>query len=80
MKKVLHIITTIEFGGAEKQLLVLTRTQILEGRFVEVIYLKGSPELLKDFEDLGVKVSTKFANTHPLFQVLKIIIYLKIFY
>lgn len=77
MKKVLHIITTIEFGGAEKQLLVLTRTQILEGRLVEVIYLKGSPELLKDFEDLGVKVSTKFANTHPLFQVLKIIIYLK---
>jgi glycosyltransferase involved in cell wall biosynthesis len=77
MKKVLHIITTIEFGGAEKQLLVLTKTQILEGRLVEIIYLKGSPELLKDFEDLGVKVTTKFANSYPPFQVLKILIYLK---
>jgi glycosyltransferase involved in cell wall biosynthesis len=77
MKKVLHIITTIEFGGAEKQLLVLTKTQILEGRLVEVLYLKGSPELLKDFEDLGVKVSTKFSNISPPLQALKILVYLK---
>ncbi len=77
MKKVLHIITTIEFGGAEKQLLVLTKTQILEGRFVEILYLKGKPELLKDFEDLGVKVSTEFSNIYPPFQVLKILTYLK---
>lgn len=43
--KVLHVITTIEFGGAENQLKVLVREQITSGLEVHVVYLKGKPEL-----------------------------------
>lgn len=43
-KKIIHLITTIEFGGAEKQLLILARYQIKLGLKVEVFYLKGKPE------------------------------------
>ena len=37
-KTILHLITTIERGGAEKQLLVLVNQQILLGFQVEVVY------------------------------------------
>jgi hypothetical protein len=45
MKSVTHVITTIELGGAEKQLLILAEQQILLGFQVSVIFLKGKPEL-----------------------------------
>ena len=38
--RILHIITTIERGGAEKQLLILAKEQIALGYEVEIIYLK----------------------------------------
>ena len=62
MKPVLHIITTICRGGAENQLLVLAREQRLTGRGVSVLYLKGKPELLKDFENIGVIVDSSIAE------------------
>lgn len=55
MKSVTHVITTIELGGAEKQLLILVEQQILLGFQVSVIFLKGTPELSESFERLGVK-------------------------
>jgi len=55
--KVLHVITTIEFGGAENQLKVLVREQITSGLEVHVVYLKGKPEL----EDL---LKQSGATTH----------------
>jgi len=54
--KILHVITTIERGGAEKQLLILARNQVQLGENVSVYYLKGRPDLLQDFETSGVKV------------------------
>ena len=48
--KVLHVITTIERGGAENQLLVLIREQIEAGWQVEVMPLKGSLDLTKEIE------------------------------
>jgi len=57
MKKILHIITTINRGGAENQLLVLAEQQIKEGYTVEIVYLKDLPALKEDFENLGVKVN-----------------------
>jgi hypothetical protein len=48
-KKVIHLITTIERGGAENQLLILVREQIEKDLDVEVFYLKGKPELEDSF-------------------------------
>ena len=56
MKQVIHVITTISRGGAENQLIILTREQVKAGRKPVVIYLKDAPELLEEFEDAGVEV------------------------
>jgi len=62
MYRVAHIITTIERGGAEKQLLTLVREQCKNGREVLVVPLKGSPELLVEFEQAGAKVILDLIN------------------
>jgi len=59
---VTHVITTIEMGGAEKQLLVLVEQQVLSGLDVEVLYLKARPELKENFEIVGAKVDSEFAG------------------
>ena len=71
MIKVLHVITTINRGGAENQLLVLVREQIKSGMEVSVLYLKGDPELEQDLSDAGANVVHDIANLHPFFQFLK---------
>ena len=70
-KKIIHLITTIEFGGAEKQLLILARNQIKQGLKVEVFYLKGKPELKAKFEDAGAKVNSLLVDQLFIFQVTK---------
>ena len=54
--RILHVITTIERGGAENQLVTLVRHQIALGDQVTVAYLKGRPDLLAEFEEIGAKV------------------------
>ena len=54
--KILHVITTIERGGAENQLLVLVRHQISMGNQVAVAYLKGKPELESALQSAGAKI------------------------
>jgi glycosyltransferase involved in cell wall biosynthesis len=54
MKSVTHVITTIELGGAEKQLLILVEQQIRLGYEVKIVFLKGNPELSEKFHDAGV--------------------------
>ena len=51
--KIVHLITTIERGGAEKQLLTLVREQVKAGFDIEILYLKGNPELKNKFESFG---------------------------
>jgi glycosyltransferase involved in cell wall biosynthesis len=70
-KKIIHLITTIEFGGAEKQLLILATNQVKQGLEVEVFYLKGKPELKIKFEEVGVKVNSLLVNQPFIFQVTK---------
>jgi glycosyltransferase involved in cell wall biosynthesis len=70
-KKIIHLITTIEFGGAEKQLLILARNQVKQGLKVEVFYLKGKPELKSKFEDAGVKVNSLLLDRSFIFQITK---------
>ena len=61
-KRVFHIITTISRGGAENQLLVLCKAQIMNGFDVNVIYLKDEPELQENFEEIGVRVISNLAG------------------
>ena len=69
--KVVHLITTIAMGGAEKQLLILVREQILQGLEVEIFYLKRIPELKEEFERIGAKVNSLLANQSFFSQVRK---------
>lgn len=68
-KKVTHLITTIERGGAEKQLLTLASEQVQSGLKVEVIFLKGKLELKKEFEESGVEVNKLLAGKNFLNQI-----------
>ena len=68
-KKVTHLITTIERGGAEKQLLTLASEQIQSGLAVEVIFLKGKSELKKEFEEFGVEVNKLLVGKSFLKQI-----------
>lgn len=52
---VVHLIFSIEIGGAENQLLQLTRLQV-ETREVHVLYFSGKPDLFDDFIKSGIKV------------------------
>jgi glycosyltransferase involved in cell wall biosynthesis len=77
MRKIIHVITTISIGGAEKHLLALATEQVRRGLDVEVIYLKGEPELLEEFNSCGVSVKSDFANKGFLLQCLSIGRYLR---
>jgi glycosyltransferase involved in cell wall biosynthesis len=72
--RIAHVITTIERGGAENQLLILCREQVSLGYDIWVIYLKGRPELLDDFRNLGVKVQLLqgFMLLSPIYQLRKL--------
>jgi glycosyltransferase involved in cell wall biosynthesis len=68
MKPVIHLITTISMGGAEKQLLTLASEQVMSGRQVTVVYLKGKPELLSLFLESGVKIVSEYSDMNPITQ------------
>lgn len=53
---VLHLITTLDRGGAELALLELVQGQLEAGWRVEVAYLKGPGELTSPFEQAGAPV------------------------
>ncbi len=69
---ILHVITTIDLGGAEKQLLTLAACQKKAGFDVEVIFLKDKPTLMQDFLGVGVKVDLDLARLGFLKQWLKL--------
>jgi len=68
-KRIIHLITTIERGGAEKQLLTLVREQVKSGLGVEVFYLKGVPELKQEFENCGAAVNQTLLKKSFIQQV-----------
>lgn len=69
---IVHVITTIELGGAEKQLLMLAESQKIELENVEVLYLKGKPSLLEEFRQAQIEVSSKFSELNFFQQVLEL--------
>ena len=74
---IIHLITTIERGGAEKQLLTLASEQVQSGVIVEVIFLKGKPELEKEFEESGIEVNKLLAGKNFLHQISLLSKYLR---
>jgi hypothetical protein len=54
--RILHVITTVERGGAENHLLQIVSGQCSRGHSVEVAYLKGAGELAGAFQSVGAKV------------------------
>ena len=64
LPKVVHIITTLERGGAEKQLVILCKEQIRIGLKCSVLYLKGDGELESELISNGI-------NTMKLNSALK---------
>ena len=75
--KVTHLITTIERGGAEKQLLTLASEQIQSGLNVVVLYLKGKPDLRNEFEAAGVEVNNLLVGKRFLKQIFLLSKYLR---
>jgi len=75
--KVTHLITTIERGGAEKQLLTLVSEQVESGLKVEVFFLKGKPDLKNEFEASGVKVNNLLVEKSFLEQIFLLSKYLR---
>jgi glycosyltransferase involved in cell wall biosynthesis len=67
--KVTHLITTIERGGAEKQLLTLASKQVESGLKVSVFFLKGKPDLKNEFEESGVEVNNILVGKSFLKQI-----------
>jgi len=76
-KKVTHLITTIERGGAEKQLLTLASEQVQSGLNVVVLYLKGKPDLRNEFEAAGVEVNNLLVEKSFLKQIFLLSKYLR---
>jgi glycosyltransferase involved in cell wall biosynthesis len=70
--KIIHVITTIDRGGAEKHLLTLAREQIRNGKEVTVVYLKGNGELISEFEAVGVRVDTTLANKSVFYKLFRL--------
>lgn len=52
--KILHVITTINLGGAENHLSELVRQQVLAGHDVKIVYLKGNHYWKSFFNNLSV--------------------------
>jgi glycosyltransferase involved in cell wall biosynthesis len=77
MVKILHLITTIERGGAEKQLLLLAQLQIKHRNIVYVAPLKGHPSLQSEFTSSGARVYTSLLGNSFLLQTLKLRILIK---
>lgn len=59
---ILHIITTIDLGGAEKALLRLVSEQVKAGNHVTIFPLKGGNQMVRDFTDFGAKVLVDYTG------------------
>lgn len=64
--KVLHLVTTLDVGGAEMHLLQQVRGQRARGVSPTVAYLKGDGALTADFEAAGARVVRLGALASPL--------------
>lgn len=75
--KVLHVITTLNRGGAENHLVELARNQVKQGIQVTLAYLKGSGYWATTLQQLGVRVEylglTRYGELTPLFRLRSLV-------
>lgn len=71
--KVIHLITTIDRGGAELHVMALAKEQRSLGVDVTIIPLKGKLELTGEIEKSRISTITSLANRHPLIQYLSLV-------
>ena len=76
--RICHVITTLERGGAENQLLILVTEQIRRGHSVTIFPLKNKLELRDAFLEVGALVDMKFLNKNFASQ-LRIVLLSKYF-
>lgn len=68
--KVVHLIATLDIGGAESQLLTLAQVQASNGYQVVVLPLKGTNTLERRFLESGVRVDSSLRSRSILVQFL----------
>lgn len=66
--KLLHVLTTLDVGGAEMHVLTQVRGQVARGHSVRVVYLKGDGRLAGDFRAAGAEEVRRVA-LGPLFPL-----------
>lgn len=71
-KRIIHIITTIERGGAENAVTALAIAQVKAGHKVSILPLKGKNELADYLISNGVDVNLRAFNQHPVLQIMAI--------
>lgn len=75
--KVLHVITTINRGGAENHLIALAREQRFKGCDVSVVYLKGNGYWSEAYRELGIDIISlnlsSYAEIYSLLRLRRII-------
>ena len=62
--RILHVITTLDVGGAEMHILSQVRGQTARGHEVRVAYLKGKGTLADDFRRRGFSAIHEFRHQH----------------
>lgn len=77
MRKILHIITTINRGGAENHLLGLVKGQVNKNWQIKVAFLKGTGYWQSAFEGLGVEVIPlkliRYGDIKPIYKIRHLI-------
>jgi glycosyltransferase involved in cell wall biosynthesis len=68
--KILHVITTLEKGGAEKQLVILSRNQATQDHEISVLPLKGNLELDKEFSSFKAQIFDDIRNRNFIIQII----------
>ncbi len=76
---VVHLITSIEKGGAENHLSCLVRGQIKNNK-ITIVYLKGKPYWKKHLTRLGVKIIKLSYKKKNFSEVIKNIFFLNKIY
>ena len=76
---IVHLITSIEKGGAENHLSCLIRGQVKKNK-VLVVYLKGKPYWSKYYSSIGVKTLKVLLKIITLIEIIKNTFYLKKIY
>ena len=76
---IVHLITSIDKGGAENHLSCLIRGQVKKNK-VLVVYLKGKPFWKKYFLSIGVKTIKLSSKNNNFIGMIKNALYLKKIY